>query len=58
MRSWEKLRKPLFGGKNLDTLRYPLTAVVGQEHAKRALAIALVNPRTGGLLISGVRGMA
>ena len=58
MRSWEKLRKPLFGGKNLDTPRYPLTAVVGQEHAKRALAIALVNPRTGGLLISGVRGMA
>ena len=37
---------------------YPLTAVVGQEHAKRVLAIALVNPRTGGLLISGTRGTA
>ena len=50
--------KQLFGGKNLDIQRYPLTAVVRQEHAKRALAIALVNPRTGGLLISGTRGTA
>ena len=38
--------------------RYPFTAVVGQEQAKRALLLALVNPRTGGLLISGKRGTA
>ena len=38
--------------------RYPFTAVVGQEQAKRALLLALVNPHTGGLLISGNRGTA
>ena len=38
--------------------RYPFTAVVGQEQAKRVLLLALVNPRTGGLLISGNRGTA
>ena len=38
--------------------RSPFTAVVGQEQAKRALLLALVNPRTGGLLISGNRGTA
>ena len=37
---------------------YPLTAVVGQEHAKRALAAVLVNPRAGALLISGTSGTA
>ena len=38
--------------------RYPFTAVVGQEQAKKALLLALVNPRTDGLLISGNRGTA
>lgn len=38
--------------------RYPFTAVVGQEQAKKALLLALVNPRMGGLLISGKRGTA
>ena len=38
--------------------RYPFTAVVGQEQAKKALLLALVNPCTGGLLISGKRGTA
>ena len=38
--------------------RYPFTAVVGQEQAKKALLLTLVNPRTGGLLISGNRGTA
>ena len=42
----------------MNTPHYPLTAVVGQEHARRALSIALVNPRAGGLLISGTRGTA
>ena len=37
---------------------YPLTAVVGQEHATRALAAVLVNPRAGALLISGASGTA
>lgn len=42
----------------MNTPHYPLTAIVGQEHVRRALAIALVNPRTGALLISGTRGTA
>jgi len=42
----------------LDTPRYPLTAIVGQERARRALSIALINPQVGGLLISGTRGTA
>ena len=58
MRSWEKAHKTFFGGKILNIPRYPLTAIVGQEHARRALSIALVNPRAGGLLISGTRGTA
>ena len=35
---------------------YPLTAVCRMEKAKRALLLALVNPHTGGLLISGDKG--
>ena len=37
---------------------YPFAAVVGQEQAKRALLIALVNPHAGGLLIGGRKGTA
>ena len=37
---------------------YPFTAVVGQEQAKKALLIALVNPKAGGLLIGGRKGTA
>ncbi|MBR2182344.1 MAG: VWA domain-containing protein [Acidaminococcaceae bacterium] len=37
---------------------YPFAAVVGQEQAKRAILIALVNPKAGGLLVSGVTGTA
>lgn len=37
---------------------YPFTAVVGQQQAKRALLIALVNPHAGGLLIGGRKGTA
>ena len=37
---------------------YPFAAVVGQEQAKRALLIALVNPYAGGLLIGGRKGTA
>ena len=35
---------------------YPFTAVVGQEDAKACLLYSLVNPRVGGVLISGERG--
>ena len=42
----------------MNAPRYPLTAIVGQEQVRRALAIALVNPRSGALLISGTRGTA
>ena len=37
---------------------YPFAAVVGQDQAKRALLIALVNPHAGGLLIGGRKGTA
>ena len=37
---------------------YPFTAIVGQEQAKKAVLIALVNPRVGGLLIGGRKGTA
>lgn len=37
---------------------YPFTAVVGQEQVKKALLIALVNPKAGGLLIGGRKGTA
>ena len=41
----------------INTL-YPFTAVVGQEQAKKALLIALVNQKAGGLLIGGAKGTA
>lgn len=37
---------------------FPFSAIVGQEAAKQALTIALVNPAAGGLLISGPKGTA
>lgn len=37
---------------------YPFAAVVGQEQAKKALLIAVVNPKAGGLLIGGSKGTA
>ena len=58
MRFWEVLHERLRGGKILHTTHFPLTAIVGQESVKRALMSALVNPRAGGLLISGTRGTA
>ena len=35
---------------------YPFAAIVGQETVKRALLVALVNPKAGGLLIAGEKG--
>jgi Mg-chelatase subunit ChlI len=37
---------------------YPFAAIVGQERMKRALLLNAVNPRIGGVLISGERGTA
>lgn len=42
----------------LSNAIYPFAAVVGQEQAKQALLIVLVNPKAGGLLISGCKGTA
>ena len=36
---------------------FPFSSVLGLNHAKTAILIVLVNPRAGGLLISGPRGI-
>ena len=35
---------------------FPFAAVVGQADVKEALLIALVNPKTGGVLVAGEKG--
>ena len=42
----------------MERFYYPFTALVGMEQAKQALLIVLVNPRAGGLLLSGPKGTA
>ena len=37
---------------------YPFTAIVGQEQAKKAVLIALINKKAGGLLLGGAKGTA
>lgn len=37
---------------------FPFVAVVGQEQVKKALLIAIVNPKAGGVLITGEKGVA
>lgn len=37
---------------------FPFSAIVGQNQAKQALLIALVNPKSGGLLLGGKKGTA
>ena len=37
---------------------FPFSAVVGQETVKLALVLLAINPRIGGLLVSGPRGVA
>jgi magnesium chelatase subunit D len=40
------------------TVRFPFTAVVGHDDAKRALLLAAVDPRIGGVLLRGEKGAA
>ncbi|MCX7911402.1 MAG: VWA domain-containing protein [Dehalococcoidales bacterium] len=37
---------------------FPFTAIVGQERVKTALILSVINPRVGGVLISGGNGTA
>jgi magnesium chelatase subunit D len=37
---------------------YPFSALVGQDHLKRALLLCAINPRIGGVLIRGEKGTA
>ncbi|MDO4203490.1 MAG: VWA domain-containing protein [Selenomonadaceae bacterium] len=42
----------------MKKMRFPFSAVVGQEKAKEALLLALINPRLAGVLLSGAGGTA
>ena len=35
---------------------FPFAAVLGMDKVKEAVTLALVNPRAGGLLVSGTKG--
>ena len=39
-------------------MTYPFTAIVGQDEARSALLLCAVNPRIGGVLLSGEKGTA
>ena len=42
----------------MKTYAYPFSALVGQENMKEALLLNAVDPRIGGVLISGEKGTA
>ena len=37
---------------------YPFSAILGQERLKKALILNLINPKIGGVLITGQKGTA
>ena len=39
-------------------ISYPFTAILGQERLKKALILNLINPKIGGVLITGQKGTA
>ena len=39
-------------------MTYPFTAIVGQDETKLALLLCAVNPRIGGVVLSGEKGTA
>ncbi len=39
-------------------MKYPFTAIAGQDSMKQALILNLVNPKIGGVLIQGEKGTA
>ena len=39
-------------------MTYPFTAIVGQDDARLALLLCAVNPRIGGVVLSGEKGTA
>lgn len=42
----------------MERVLFPFTAIYGHDEIKKALSIVLVNPKAGGLLISGPKGVA
>ena len=42
----------------MQRMIFPFAAIVGQETVKRALLIAAVNPKAGGVLVVGEKGTA
>lgn len=42
----------------MQRLIFPFSAIVGQEAVKKALLMAIVNPKAGGVLIAGEKGTA
>jgi magnesium chelatase subunit I len=45
-------------GLLVDPVQFPFLAIVGQREMKTALILAVINPRVGGVLLIGPRGIA
>ena len=41
----------------IRSLNFPFTAIVAQDEAKLAIVLAAINPRIGGVLLSGSKGI-